>query len=196
MERNVVNVSPAQLVKMPERNMVKYLVAVAFLLCLPAANLLIQNVGTVCLTNGPCLIPTGFGFMAPSGVLMIGAALLLRDVVHEIWGRSTAIVLILLGGLVSVPFVGSHLLVASLLAFFVSEMADFFVYDRFRKQNKGNAVLASGVVGAALDTALFSYVAFGTLAWQPGLLLGKIYATLFVAAYLYARQAYNRRIGA
>ncbi len=176
--------------------MFKYLVAAAFLLCLPAANLLIQNVGTVCVPNGPCLIPTGFGFMAPSGVLMIGAALLLRDAIHEIWGRSTAIVLILLGGLVSVPFVGSHLLVASLLAFFVSEMADFFVYDRFRKQNKGNAVLASGVVGAALDTALFSYVAFGTLAWQPGLLLGKMYATLFVAAYLYARQACNRRIGA
>lgn len=126
---------------------------------------------------------------------MIGAALLLRDAVHEFWGRSTTIVLILLGGLVSVPFVGSHLLVASLLAFFVSEMADFFVYDRFRKQNKGTAVLASGVVGAALDTALFSYVAFGTLAWQPGLLLGKMYATLSVSAYLYARQAYNRRIG-
>lgn len=192
----MVNVSPAQLVKMPERNMVKYLAAVAFLLCLPASNLLIQNVGVKCIPNGPCLIPVGFGFMAPSGVLMIGAALLLRDAVHELWGRSTTIVLILLGGLVSVPFVGSHLLVASLLAFFVSEMADFFVYDRFRKQNKGNAVLASGVVGAALDTALFSYVAFGTLAWQPGLLLGKMYATLFVAAYLYARQAYNRRIGA
>ena len=192
----MVNVSPAQLVKMPERNMVKYLAAVAFLLCLPAANLLIQNVGVKCIPNGPCLIPVGFGFMAPSGVLMIGAALLLRDAVHEFWGRSTTIVLILLGGLVSVPFVGSHLLVASLLAFFVSEMADFFVYDRFRKQNKGNAVLASGVVGAALDTALFSYVAFGTLAWQPGLLLGKMYATLSVSAYLYARQAYNRRIGA
>ena len=176
--------------------MIKYLVAVAFLLCLPVANLLIQNVGVKCIPNGPCLIPVGFGFMAPSGVLMIGAALLLRDAVHELWGRSTAIVLILLGGLVSVPFVGSHLLVASLLAFFVSEMADFFVYDRFRKQNKGNAVLASGAVGAALDTTLFSYVAFGTLAWQPGLLLGKMYATLSVAVYLYVRQAYNRRIGA
>jgi uncharacterized PurR-regulated membrane protein YhhQ (DUF165 family) len=117
--------------------MFNYLVAAAFLLCLPAANLLIQNVGAVCVPNGPCLIPVGFGFMAPSGVLMIGAALLLRDAVHEFWGRTTAILLVLLGGVISVPFVGSHLLVASLLAFFVSEMADFFVYDQFRKQNKG-----------------------------------------------------------
>ena len=32
------------------------------------------NVGTVCVPNGPCLIPVAPGLMAPSGVLLIGAA--------------------------------------------------------------------------------------------------------------------------
>ena len=60
-----------------------YIAAAAYALTIPAANYMIGNVGTVCIPDGPCLIPVGFGVMAPSGVLMIGAALLLRDAVHE-----------------------------------------------------------------------------------------------------------------
>ena len=55
-----------------------YLAFALFALTVPAANWLIANVGT-CMPNGPCLIPVGFGLMAPSGVLMIGAALVLRE---------------------------------------------------------------------------------------------------------------------
>ena len=29
----------------------------AFIACVPLANWLIQNVGTICVPNGPCLIP-------------------------------------------------------------------------------------------------------------------------------------------
>jgi len=52
----------------------KYFVFVIFALTIPTANWLIGNVGTVCIPDGPCLIPVGFGLMAPSGVLMIGVA--------------------------------------------------------------------------------------------------------------------------
>jgi uncharacterized PurR-regulated membrane protein YhhQ (DUF165 family) len=162
--------------------------AAAFVACLPAANLLIQHVGTTCIPNGPCLIPVGFGFMAPSGVLLIGLALVLRDAVHEAWSRTGAAVLVLAGAAASAPFTPGPLLTASLAAFLLSEMADLFVYDRLRRQGKALAVAASGVAGAALDTALFSAIAFGTLAWQPGLLLGKLYATAAVAGVL-ARRA-------
>ncbi len=44
----------------------------AYIATIPAANWLIGNVGTTCVPNGPCLIPVGFGLMAPSGVLMVG----------------------------------------------------------------------------------------------------------------------------
>ncbi|MBN4747477.1 VUT family protein, partial [Pandoraea nosoerga] len=54
---------------------------VGFIATIPLANWLIGNVGTTCVPGGPCIIPVGFGLMAPSGVLMVGLALVLRDLV-------------------------------------------------------------------------------------------------------------------
>ena len=62
----------------------------AFIACVPAANWLIGNLGTVCVPQGPCLIPVtpGFngsgGLTAPSGVLMVGLALVLRDIGNHV----------------------------------------------------------------------------------------------------------------
>ena len=57
---------------------------IAFGLTIPAANWLIGNAGTVCPPpHGPCLIPVAPKLMAPSGVLMIGIALVLRDLVQR-----------------------------------------------------------------------------------------------------------------
>lgn len=67
--------------------MIGHLAFALFALTVPAANWMIGNVGT-CIPDGPCLVPVGFGFEAPSGVLMVGAALVLRDIVHERLGRS------------------------------------------------------------------------------------------------------------
>ena len=48
---------------------------VLFGLTIPAANWVIGNAGTVCVPNGPCLVPVWPGIMAPSGVLMVGLGL-------------------------------------------------------------------------------------------------------------------------
>ncbi|HET7381291.1 MAG TPA: VUT family protein, partial [Pseudolabrys sp.] len=56
---------------------------VLFCLTIPAANWMIGHVGTVCVPNDPCLVPVAPGMMAPSGVLMVGAALVLRDLVQR-----------------------------------------------------------------------------------------------------------------
>ena len=53
----------------------------AFILTIPVANWMIGSLGAVCPPKSPCLIPVGFDLMAPSGVLMIGLALVLRDLV-------------------------------------------------------------------------------------------------------------------
>ena len=45
-----------------------------FTACIPSANWIIQNVGTTCVPNGPCLIPVAPGLMAPSAVLVVGLA--------------------------------------------------------------------------------------------------------------------------
>ena len=43
-----------------------------FLASIPLANWMVLHVGTVCVPQGPCLVPVAPGLMAPSGVLMIG----------------------------------------------------------------------------------------------------------------------------
>ena len=75
----------------------------AFIACIPIANWMIGNVGAVCAPHGPCLVPVlpwgpgGHPLMAPSGVLMIGLALVLRDMVQRRLGRTVALTAIVAG---------------------------------------------------------------------------------------------------
>lgn len=142
---------------------------------IPAANWLIGNVGTTCIPNGPCLIPVGFGLDAPSGVLMVGAALVLRDIVHERLGAAWALAAIILGGILSWWVAAPALALASVLAFTLSELADFAVYATLRKRWLALAVLASGIVGSIIDSAVFLWLAFGSLDFIEGQVLGKIW---------------------
>mgnify|MGYP003462365377 CR=1 FL=1 len=72
-----------------------------FCLTVPVANWMIGHVGTVCTPKGPCLIPVAPGLMAPSGVLMIGIALVLRDLVQRRLGVRAAVLAIAIGTLLS-----------------------------------------------------------------------------------------------
>src|SRR5882757_9030448 len=74
---------------------------VLFCLTIPLANWMIGNVGTLCTPNGPCLLPVAPGLMAPSGVLMIGAALVLRDLVQRRLGIEFGIGAIVAGAAIS-----------------------------------------------------------------------------------------------
>ncbi len=169
--------------------MSRYIAAVAFLACIPAANWLIGNIGAVCVPDGPCLIPVAPGLMAPSGVLMIGAALALRDVVQEQMGRAWVTGLITAGAALSLAFSPPALAAASAVAFLLSELMDFAIYGRLRRRALGWAVLLSGVAGAIIDSLLFSWIAFGAVKWAPGLILAKIYASAALAAWLWWRRA-------
>ena len=78
-----------------------YTFLVLFCLTIPAANWLIGHAGTVCVSNGPCLVPVAPGIMAPSGVLMIGLALVLRDLVQRRLGVEFGIGAIIVGAAIS-----------------------------------------------------------------------------------------------
>lgn len=155
-----------------------------YALTIPAANFLIGNVGTECIPNGPCVIPVGFGLTAPSGVLMVGAALVLRDVVHEKLGVLWALGAIGAGAVLSMFFAPTALVVASFGAFALSELADFAVYTPLRKKRLALAVVLSGLVGAAVDSAVFLWLAFGSLAFIEGQILGKLWMSLAAAVVL------------
>jgi 7-cyano-7-deazaguanine synthase len=86
---------------------------VLFCLTIPAANWMIGHVGTVCVANGPCLVPVAPGVMAPSGVLMVGAALVLRDLVQRRLGVEFGIGAIFAGAALSAGLVPRSLVFAS-----------------------------------------------------------------------------------
>lgn len=165
--------------------MIGYIAFALFALTVPAANWLIGNVGTTCLPNGPCLIPVGFGLEAPSGVLMVGAALVLRDIVHERLGALWALISIGIGAALSAMFAAPALVLASTVAFLLAELADFAVYAPLRRKQLALAVLASGAVGAAVDSAVFLLIAFGSLAFVEGQIVGKLWMTLLATVVLF-----------
>ena len=164
--------------------MKKVLVFAAFMATVPLANWLIGNVGAVCIDDGPCLIPVGFGLMAPSGVLMIGLALVLRDWLQELtnwrWSVAAVVAGFVLSFLLANPFIAT----ASAAAFLLSELLDTTVYTWLRDRGRNVAVLLSGIAGAIVDSMLFVYIAFGSLEFSAGNVLGKLYATAVVALYL------------
>src|ERR1041384_3503578 len=88
-----------------------------FCLTIPAANWMIGHVGTVCVPNGPCLVPVAPGIMAPSGVLMIGLALVLRDLVQRRLGAKVWLFAIAIGALLSAGLAPGSLVLASAAAF-------------------------------------------------------------------------------
>lgn len=166
------------------------LLTMAFAATVPAANLMIANVGTTCIPQGPCLIPVGFGLTAPSGVLLVGLALVLRDLVHEAGGAKAAIFAIFLGGLVSAAFATPALLLASVSAFLLAETADLAVYTPLRKRRLWAAVLFSGVAGAFIDSAVFLFLAFGSLDFITGQVVGKLWMTLLSIPVLHFHHRY------
>ena len=150
-----------------------YFYLLAFGLSIPVANWMIGNVGTFCVPDGPCLIPVAPGLTAPSGVLMVGLALVLRDLVQRKLGVYWAVGAILIGGLLSGFVAPGALVIASVTAFLLSEFADLAVYTPLQKKRLVLAVFASGVVGLVIDSAVFLYLAFGSLDYISGQIVGK-----------------------
>jgi len=149
-----------------------------FLACIPLANFLILHVGTVCVPNGPCLIPVAPNLMAPSGVALIGVALVLRDVVQRCLGKSASLLAIAIGTALSAFIAPPALLLASASAFLLSEMADFAVYTPLAQRRLVLAVIASSLVGLVVDSVVFLTLAFGSLEFLAGQVVGKTWAVL------------------
>lgn len=145
----------------------------AFIACIPLANWMIGHVGTVCVPNGPCLLPVAPGLSAPSGVLVVGLALVLRDLVQRRLGRTWTIAAIAVGAALSGLVAPPALVAASVIAFLLSELADFAVYTPLARRRLVLAVLLSGLVGLVIDSLAFLYLAFGSLDFLAGQVVGK-----------------------
>jgi len=166
-----------------------------FIACIPAANWMIGNVGTVCVPTGPCLIPVAPGIAAPSGVLMIGLALVLRDMVQRRMGKGWGLLAIVMGTVLSAAVAPGALVMASATAFFLSELADFAVYTPLQRRRLVLAVFLSGFAGLVVDSLVFLHIAFGSLEFLPGQVLGKLWMTLAALPVISWLRERDRRIG-
>ena len=151
---------------------------VLFALTIPAANWLIGNLGTSCVPHGPCLVPVAPGLMAPSGVTMVGVALVLRDLVQRRLGTAISALAILAGSGLSALFAPASLVVASASAFLLSEFADLAVYTPLARRRLVAAVVASSCAGLVVDSIAFLWLAFGSLDFLAGQVLGKAWMVL------------------
>jgi len=149
----------------------------AFLGLIPLANWMVLHVGTVCTPDGgPCLVPVAPGLMAPSGVLTVGVALVLRDVVQRCLGLFWGLAAIAAGTALSFLLAPGALVVASGAAFLLSETADFLVYSPLQRRRLVLAVLASAAAGLTIDSIVFLWLAFGSLQFLAGQIVGKLWA--------------------
>lgn len=172
----------------------RWMLVAAYILTIPIANWMITHVGQ-CIANGPCVIPVGFGLTAPSGVLVVGATLVIRNMVQEFLGRPVAVAAILTGASLSLLIAAPGLAVASATAFLLSEFADMTVYTPLRRKRLYSAMLLSGLAGAIVDSAVFLWLAFGSLDFIAGQVVGKLWMTLAALPVIRLRMLLTTRQG-
>lgn len=147
----------------------RWLILAAFVATIPTANWLLVAFG-----------------VAPA-VLVIGAGFVLRDAMRERGGRGWALAAIVAGAGLSFALAAPGLALASVLSFAAAELADFALYERLRERSKAGAVMASGLIGAPLDTVLFLSLAGLPLSLATGMTVGKLAASAAVALLLAGR---------
>lgn len=161
----------------------KYFAFAGYIASIVAANVAFVLFGVV---------PIGFGLTAPSAVLLAGLAFIFRDYLHRAAGAKWCLVAITAGAALS-AVLSPSLAVASAAAFGFSELADLAVFSRLRRRGFTQAVVASNAVGIVLDSLIFLSIAFGSLAFLPGQIVGKVYAT---AGFLLWRGAIKAKTAA
>lgn len=148
---------------------------IAYLLSIVVANWVVATFG---------IVPVGFGFEGPAAVYIVGLTFTFRDLLHESLGKRY-VILAILGGAALSAIVSPQFALASGVAFLLSESLDFTVYTPLRKRSFLGAVAASNIVGLTLDSVVFLWLAFGSLEYLPGQIIGKAWMTVLALLVLW-----------
>jgi hypothetical protein len=162
---------------------------------IPAANWMIGHLGTVCPAGNPCLVPVAPGLMAPSGVVMAGLALVLRDLVQRRLGAGASLFAIAAGAAISALLAPPAIVVASTAAFLLSELTDFTVYTPLQRRRFVTAVALSSLAGLLIDSAVFLQLAFGSLDFLAGQIVGKAWMVLLALPFARWLRRRDERLG-
>src|SRR3712207_2307465 len=154
-----------------------------------------DKAGTACVPQGPCRVPVAPGLMAPSGVLMIGLALVLRDLVQRRLGLGWAAAAVIAGTALSAMLAPPALVVASAVAFLLGEGTDLAVYMPLQRRGLTVAVVASSAVGLVVDSLVFLWLAFGSLDFLAGQVIGKAWMVLLALPPIHWLRRRDERLG-
>jgi uncharacterized PurR-regulated membrane protein YhhQ (DUF165 family) len=133
--------------------------------------------------------------MAPSGVLMVGVALVLRDLVQRRLGVAVSAAAIVAGSLISAALAPASLVLASATAFLLSEIADLCVYTPLVRRGLIAAVVASSMAGLVVDSVVFLWLAFGSLEFLLGQIVGKAWMVVLSIPFLAWLRRRDERLG-
>lgn len=158
--------------------------AIGYLGTIVAANWAIARFG---------LVPVGFGLTAPAGVYFVGLAFSLRDATQETLGRWPTIVCIVVGAILSTVVAPLRFALASGITFLISETCDFAIYTPLRERSRLLALTLSNIGALVIDSIIFLWIAFGSLALLAGQVLGKFEMTVLAVVVVRAVTAWRRR---
>lgn len=135
-------------------------------------------------------------YVAPAGVFAIGVILVLRDWLQQLHGLRRTMPLVYAAGLASWG-IGDlagwtaleKVAVGSVIAFSVSETVEAAVFTPIRNRSLTLGVALSGTAGLAVDSALFLWLAFGSLGFFWGQFWGKLEMVLIGTLLTAARRA-------
>ena len=157
---------------------------IAFVITVVGANWALLTYG---------IVPIGFGLDAPASVYFVGLTFTFRDGMRERLGFKSALVAIAIGGILSYILeirqdgdLFARIALASAAAFAVSEFADSLVYERIREYSRLLGIIGSNTVGLVVDSALFLTLAFGSLEFLTGQVVGKFYMTVLAIILIVA----------
>ncbi|MBE1579434.1 hypothetical protein SAMN05216266_117125 [Amycolatopsis marina] len=136
------------------------------------------------------------GLHVPAGAFFAGLAFTVRDLLQDAVGTRTTLLAIALGAALSGLVAEPRIALASAAAFAVSELVDLAIYTPLRDWSHLAAVSASNTVGLLVDSLLFLPLAFGSLTYLTGQLVGKTTTTALAVAVLAGVRARRRAMPA
>lgn len=149
-------------------------------------------IGGVWAVNAIGVVSVGFGLMAPAAVYFVGLTLVLRDLLQTATNsKPYTLTLIAVGAALS-ALINPQLALASGVAFAASETVDFLTFTALERHGFLRASLASNAISIPVDSLIFLTLAFGSLTYLPGQIVGKIIATLIAVAVLWALRRCRR----
>lgn len=161
----------------PSRAIIGLACGIGFASTVWLANWLVEHYGAV---------SVGFGLVAPAGVYAAGLAFTLRDLTQRLLGKLAVVVCIMIGAWLSWWISDiQRIALASAVAFLGSELCDFVVYSRIEARSWLGAIAASNTVGLVIDSIIFLSIAFGSLTFLKGQIVGKLWMTLLAVVVLW-----------